>query len=403
MQIDASIHTSGNQQAKRTFDSLVGKFNLSLRIKASEYTHIHGSSSVVLPYLKPSDVLTCLLCKWPWLLFGGSELKEPLLLAFWDAYKLEHPAHEVFNESRERLSRTFPITVHGDGGRTQKRQPLEIFSMQPVIGLDTLACKKMAMKCSCIASAKCGCGHVSDPGLQRLNSKHSSFLTHFLVFAYPSKAYSKDFPNLLTGLLECVCDDLATACKDGLSINGKTLYPACIGFKLDMEWMVKVGALTRSYQNVGIVRPIPCCSECEAGSPGTPFEDVNIGARWVGTRFQTVPWNVPPPWRNIPFDNGQPAKFLRRDAFHIFRLGIGRNFAGSTIYLLVFMGCYLAINYFDQVSFFNFFCACACRCVCIYVCSMCVCMSCVVLPCEASHLLERVGQFHFALSALGEA
>ena len=330
-------------QAKRTFDSLVMRFNLSLRIKVSEYAHSEGNACVSIPYLQPSAILQNLLLRNSWLVCGGNQIAESsqLLLAFWDAYRENHGEHEVFKHSRERLARTFPITIHGDGGRTQKRQPLEILSLQPVIGLTTMA-SKAAMKCTCSTSVHCGSGNLANPALQRLNSKCSTFLTHFLVFAYPSKAYKADYPNLLTGLLECVCSNLAVVCEEGLVVREQFFFPACIGFKLDMEWMVKVGSLTRSYQNVGIVRPIPCCHECDAGSDGVPFEDVNPGARWVSTRFRTLPWNVPPPWNSIPFDRKSPAKFLRRDAFHIFRLGIARNFLGSSIYLLIYMGCFLA-------------------------------------------------------------
>ena len=74
---------------------------------------------------------------------------------------------------------------------------------------------------------------MCDPASQHLNSKHSTYLTHFLVFAFPSKAYS-EFPNILTGLLKEVMDNFASACEKGVvSQSGDTWYPACIGFKLD--------------------------------------------------------------------------------------------------------------------------------------------------------------------------
>ena len=166
----------------------------------------------------------------------------------------------------------------------------------------------------------------------------------FLLFAYPSKSY-KDFANLLHGLLQCVCDDLAEVCKSGIkTAGGRHYYFASVGFKLDMEWMAKIGSLTRSYQNVGHVNQIPCCHECDAGAHTVHFEDVNPNARWIATRFATLPWVRSPPWSKIPFDSRRPAKFLRRDAFHVFRLGIGRNFLASCIMLMCFMGCPLHGN-----------------------------------------------------------
>lgn len=274
------------------------------------------------------------------MLLGGfsGQRSEEMLLSFWQCYKVEHPDHAVFQFNDDRLRKTIPITIHGDGGRTQKHQPLEIFSMQPVIGLDTQASHRSG-SCHCPTSLRFGGADPKDPATHRLNSKHSTFLTHFLIFAYPSKNYS-DFPGLLTEFLELVCSNLGVLCNEGaLGFDGSAWYPCCVGFKLDMEWMAKCGSLTRSYQNVGHVKEKACCTECEAGLPHFSFENVNADAPWTLTRWRTIPWTRPPPWRGIPFDSGKPAKFLRRDAFHIFRMGIGRIFLASCVYLLICMNC----------------------------------------------------------------
>lgn len=327
-------------KAKRLHDRLVHKYGLSLQVPVSDYVHSEGPATATLPYLKPTDLFRTLLSdQHSFLLFGGCDEPnnvENLLRTFWASYQKEHPEHQVFDHP-ERLSRTFPITIHGDGGRTQKKQPLEVFSFQPVLGLSTPASK--TMQCRCHASVPYGGTDFGTPSSHRLNSKYSTFLTHFLVFAFPSKSYD-NFDNILTGFLKEALDDLANACAHGVtSQSGQIFYPCCIGFKLDMEWMAKVGTLTRSYQNVGHVNQKACCAECHAGEPAVPFEDVNVTASWISTRFNTMPWRVSPPWQNVPFDQGRPAKFLRRDAFHIFRLGICRNFLASSIYLLMYMGC----------------------------------------------------------------
>ena len=330
------------------------KFGLSLKIPLSDYVHSEGAASVVIPYLKPYDILERVLLKQPWMVLGGStgEESERLLLAFWDDYRVEHPGHAVFQFSRDRLRRTIPFTIHGDGGRTQKKQPLEIFSMQPVIGLNTALGKKT--HCRCDTSVAVGGDDMGCPASQCLNTKYSTYLTHFLIFAYPSKSYFKDFPQLLNGLLETACSNLGNVCCGGVvGFDGQRWFPAVVGFKLDMEWMAKCGSLTRSYQNVGHVREIPCCHECDAGMAGVPFENVNPNAEWMATRFSTVPWNTPPPWKDIPFDVAQPARFLRRDAFHIFRLGIGRNYIASCIYLFCYMDCPLDSQWVHAHFVFN--------------------------------------------------
>lgn len=143
-------------------------------------------------------------------------------------------------------------------------------------------------------------------------------------------------------------------CEEGLDgVDGNRWFPALIGFRLDMEWMTKVGTLDRSYQNVGTRNAIPCCHECDAGAEGVHFEDVNTTARWISTCWNTVPWSSSPPWHSVAFDTQAPAKFLRRDAFHIFRMGIGRNFLGSSVLLFVRMGCPLTSSR-DKFSGFWF-------------------------------------------------
>lgn len=326
-------------EAKRCFNGLVNRYGFSLRVQTGTYVHTEGSSTVSLPYLKPTAMLQKLLQSYPWALFGGhSEQQAPeLLRTFWKTYQKEHPQHEVFGRGVD-LSRVIPLTVHGDGGRTAKKQPLEVFSLQPLLGLESASMARRECRCEA-SSVEYGHGALSDPSLQCLNSKFNTYCTHFLIFAYPSKEYKDLTSNLLQGFIEHVCRDLNSACRDGLiSTTGHRYFFAMLGFRLDMEWMKKVGSLSRSYMNVGTKRKIPCCHECEAGTAGVPFEDVNRDAEWVNTRFRTKPWNTPPPWRHLPFDRARPAGFLKRDPFHVFRLGILRNWLASSVFLLIFMG-----------------------------------------------------------------
>ena len=304
-------------------------------------TNIHFESGEVveLPYLKPTDTLKVLLSDYPWLLLGGCKPDESqqLLLSFWDAYRLEHGGHAVFNYDRERLAKTVPMTFHGDGGRTQKKEPLEIFSMQPVLGLD---CRASASKqCSCSTSEEYS-GDLGSLWSQRVNSKHSSYLHHFLCFAYPSKEY-KSVAGLLDSMIAAVTTDFASACEKGITTESGDLYfVACLGIKADMEWQKKIGSLSRSYMNVGTANELATCHECDAGLPQVPFEDVNTTATWLQTRYRSLPWNSRPPWHKVPFDDSKPALFLRRDSFHVFRLGVGRNFAAGCILLMCYMGCF---------------------------------------------------------------
>ena len=302
------------------------------------YVHLEGPASVSIPYLKPSAMLQKLLVSYPWVLLGGHEPHQSgeTLRAFWKAYEKDHPQHEVFQRGVD-LGTVVPLTLHGDGGRTQKRQPLEIFSMQATLGLETARGKRKW--CHCPSSEAFAGDEPSNPMSQCLNSKFNSYLTHYLIFAFPSKAYRDQVSNLLQGIIEHVSRDLGAVCKDGLlSASGQRFYFACVGFRLDMEWMQKVGSLCRSYMNVGSKTMKACCHECDAGQPNVNFEDVGGDAAWVATRWNTLPWRTPPPWRHVPFEVARPAKFLRRDPLHIIRLGIGRNWLASSILLLIHMG-----------------------------------------------------------------
>ena len=147
---------------------------------------------MVIPYLKPSDIFSTMMSKHPWLLLGGSTgpESERMLESFWTCYRMDHPSHSVFDFDEGRLKRTIPITVHGDGGRTQKKQPLEIFSFQPVIGLNTRASRKRC-SCHCETSVEFGGGDAGDPSTHCLNSKHSTYMTHFwclLTHQNPTRA-----------------------------------------------------------------------------------------------------------------------------------------------------------------------------------------------------------------------
>ena len=168
-------------EANQAFSRVVSKFHFTLKIPIATYVHAEGPATASLPYHSPTQLLSVLLEKYPRLLMGGCDQEEccrQLLLAFWDCYEQEHPEHEIFKQkNRDRLGKTIPLTMHGDGGRTQKKQPLEICSLQPVLGLNSASCASVS--CHCPTSVKHGSGQFGDPLRQCLNSKHNTYMTHF--------------------------------------------------------------------------------------------------------------------------------------------------------------------------------------------------------------------------------
>ena len=313
--------------------------------RPSNHTHHENRETVIMPYLKPRDVLTTLLTEEPWLLLGGlapGPQAFDLLKTFWRVYRSEHATHKVFQMEQDNLldlSRTIPLMIHGDGGRTSKKQPLEVMSLIAVLGLDT----KKQLVCRCPKPFDFTKDRsVQDPLLQKLNNRNNSYLSHFLLFAFPSKKFKKT-PGLLKAMLRVVSDDIGSCCTNGIVVKNERWNFGVIGLRGDAEWHAKTGVLNRSYQNVGHKNEIPCCHLCDAGAPGIPFEDFRHGATWKSTMERLVPWNQPPPYSSIPFepwDTGAAAKFFRYDPLHVFRLGIVRNFIASCLIMLCTDGYY---------------------------------------------------------------
>lgn len=307
------------------------------------HKHSENGTTVELPYLKPTDVLSHLMDSYPWVLLGGLKPGLPsqqMLATFWKLYKEEHGSHAVYTMAENQqlnLEFTIPLVLHGDGGKTLKKQPLEVVSLSPILGLDTHG-KSLVCRCECprTYSGK----RKASPMAQRTNGRNNSYLTHYLLFAYPSKKYKKT-PGLLKSLLGKISNDLGTLCERGLQYQGNFYNFAVLGMRGDLEYHAKSGLLKRSYMNVGHRNPIPCCSECLAGGPGVEFEDFSRSAAWRATLYSSAPWDGLPPFSSIPFEDwtgGSAARFFKRDPLHIFRLGISRQFIASSIVLLCIQG-----------------------------------------------------------------
>ena len=335
--------------ASRQYKGLVRKFNFSLNVKVSFHDYYENGAHVCLPFLKPSHILQCLLDNYPWLLLGGLKPgsdSDRLLLTFWRHYQKFQPSHAVFVGTDDlKLSKTIPLLLHGDAGRTQRKLPLEIVMLEAVLGLDSSSHETCF--CRCAEACEFGGPDLSSPYAQRLNQKHSSYLSRFLVFAFNSKQYPL-LPGLLRSMLEALSVDLGRVCQSGLAARNTRWHFATIGMKGDLEYHQKIGTLERSYLNVGRTNFIKCCHLCGAGDAQHPFEDVSERASWVNTLNATVPWqpHALPPFSPIPYEdwtgnaNGMASSWFRLDPFHVFRLGVARNFIASVLLLLCFKGFY---------------------------------------------------------------
>ena len=325
------LRARSDANAARTLERLANRFNMRMGVPISHHTHAQGPNVVTMPWLKPSDYVTYLMKFYPEMLLGGltpGPDSEQLLETFWREFQRTQPTHYVFTRPERRWKRTIPLLLHGDGGRTQGKQPLECISMHPALGLDSA--QQGTMACHCNTCVSYGNRGYDDPLQQRCGQKHNSMLSHFLLFAFPSKKYPR-LRSLLVEMHRAVADDVGPMCRSGFDIAGQRFYLGILGYMGDAEYHTKFGALTRSYQHVGSRRELPCCHECLAGTPNVPFEDVSATALWASSINSSFPWTSTPVFSSIPYENwttlpSRAPQFYRRDTFHVFRHG---NLAGD--------------------------------------------------------------------------
>eukprot|EP00439_Symbiodinium_sp_Y106_P030613 s149_g3.t1 len=353
-------------QAERDAHRLFSRWGLRLGVKVSELILSDGGRNLVVPFLKPSNWIRCLLAKYPSALFGGCNLdKGPTkCLAFWKGLYQSQNTLEVFHHFKpEQLQYVLPILLYGDEGTGSKKQPIAIGSFETVFGIEdeeTRKTTKRAKFSDCIH----GCGdeeilghccklpehwpphprepaglRLSDDDLQELqNQWHAStghsYLARYLNYIIPT-AWLDLGPWVLDGVQKAVADDLHSLFYEGLIVNGQQFHVAVVGLKGDQKWHVRVAGFYRSYLHLGDVKSHEICPDCLAGNPEYPFEETGYNPRWVETFGSAdLPWSEPGVFESLPFDSTFPSFKYKRDMLHTFKLGLGREIAGGTIMLL---------------------------------------------------------------------
>ena len=317
-----------SDNAARHLNATVLRFGMAVPVPISEYVYREGAETFTMPYLRPRDYLETLLRVRPHLLFGGYPVgpeQRAAFVQFWASFKEEQPSHAAFQFDEatlaKRLRNSIPLSLHGDGGRTAKRQPLQIISLEPTLGI-------LSPDSSTGPLQHCRCAAPAPFSEQRLNQKENSYLTRFLLAAFPGKQYPA---GLLVDLWKTLSTELADLFWNGICYNNFTFYPTCIGLKGDMEFHAASLPLDRSFRNLGTRQEKMICIECEAGKPEIPWEDCNAGALWEATCYRSHPWRGESPFSRLPFEDwhqlpSRASCFFRRDAMHVFRLGLLASF-----------------------------------------------------------------------------
>ena len=331
--------------AERDLHRFFRRAGLSMPMPISSMVHnFDDGESLTLSHVRLVDWLRVLIAKYPELLAGGNSPVEEQLLGFWDLYRHLHPTHEVYARHAGQLHCVWPLLFFGDEGRGPKRSQFMEATIESPLGLSELSEKDT--QCNCRGQA--GVPHAWLPRFPQEvgNSNHAcavervatnytghSFLTRFLLFGLPAFLY-EGRPDIIKNHLKAVSDDLKQLFEDGIQIQGRTHYAALVGSKGDFKFQAfTVGNLTRSYAHLKGQNGM--CSLCKAGTSEHSFEDVQPEPSWAQSMFAERPWNanIPPVFAGVPYDNSCPERMFQLDCFHIFKLGVGRDLAGSVLWL----------------------------------------------------------------------
>ena len=344
-----------DSNATRDVDHLLNYFGLSLKVPRDVLLFSsRNGDSIELPWIRPSAWVKYLIEKHPTLLSGNKPSLGDELEAFWAYYKKVHPEHVMFagpeSQQAHRMRTTIPLLLHGDEGRYLKRSNFMVCTVECPLGSDDNGSRK-SKACSC----------ASDPVLQKYtellqassesrpsktrriamaqktNCKGHSYLSKFLCFGLQCKFY-KEFPGLLQKAFAEVAADLTSLAEQGISVSSDRYYASFLGVKGDLKFHVQLGALNRSYFNVGVKYDHAICHLCMAGSPGIPFEEVCDDPLWESSLFQQAPWDEAPPLSSIPHDSRGGEASFKLDLFHCWKVGLGRDMVGSSIMYLALAG-----------------------------------------------------------------
>eukprot|EP00439_Symbiodinium_sp_Y106_P035573 s6221_g4.t1 len=306
--------------AEKSLQAVVKRWSLNIDVPL---TYVDVGNDCRIPMLLPADYIRTLrdagyLNK----LLGSSRLAE-----FWENFRGEQPTHEVFDHGHFiDYSSLVPLYLHGDGGRTYKRDELMVIQFQPVLGFGSRL------------------SHPNKFGQQTgINLQGHSFTTRFLTGVMPKQMY-RDSLDVFDNFMVHTMSSLESLYYQGLQLpHGRVLRFLVVGLKGDLPFLAKAGHLNRTFSNIRKApeRPtskplVGCCWMCGAGSPNIPFEDFGTAPRWLGTcgANNALPWHSMPPWfdhvpAHVHEDRGS---FFKLDILHIYHLGVGRDFGGSSKY-----------------------------------------------------------------------
>ena len=345
------LPSSSDGHAARDTRRFINRWGFTWNVPVSYFRYKQGAEELVLPYLSPLKLIPHLLERAPEILMGGCDTVEGqrLLSTFWSTYRECHPTHTVFQEHADSLSTVLPLAVHGDEGRGVRKGNTCLLTVESVLGMAT---KSNMDSGAHYAACKCCSTAGLDMSKQVLTKQPLSaapplaaqqahnicghpFLNKLLIFMMPTKL-AKDV-DLLLGFIEHISKELKQLFFEGVYARGRFWHGAVVGLKGDMVWFKKIGRLNRCFSN--LAHDACMCHECLAGTLRQPYEDLREQPSWSRSIFAARPWGLQgPSFAAVPYDREHPEKIMQRDTFHNTKIGIYRDFVGSTVLLLCELG-----------------------------------------------------------------
>ena len=324
---------SEEKNASRIADKVFEEHELLLPLPIQQMQHevVKGLHRSIDSYrLKPQDWVRFLYEEDPRLLGGLKGNLHENCYSFWQAYRLQHPEHTVFEKHGygDALRFVLPLLLHGDEGRGKRKTGYMVMSFETPFG----STAHSGRPCDC-------CQYLQDrpflPSYGTLNEelltpevvsccrkmytnyKGHSYLSRHLLFGLGKTVY-KDNPNVLQDLMEATAQDFKSLFESGVEINvggrTQTLFGAIVAIKGDLDFHTIYFSLERSYSKVMVRGRVGhICHLCHAAagsfdpSADCPsFEDFSESPQWRSSLYKTRPWQpeAAPTLSQIPFDRG---------------------------------------------------------------------------------------------------
>lgn len=265
--------------SERDVHKLADKFKLTLPIPLS----LFKAGDKTIHYVKMSNWASFLLSFNLWHHLCG--LGSPdmgkcghIWTTFWEQFQQTNPGHEVFSrDGRDGfdLSRCCGLLLHGDEGRTLRKQAILILSCHSILGY--------GIRTSCSTRKK---------DIHKLNYLKSTWATRFLLGILPKTMHSVDEEStesdddvwgsdVYESLLNAVAQDLKHLWEQGMvsPLDGQKYFFCIINVIGDWPWLQKAGHLGRSFMNAAkhssTSRSTPkgICHQCCADQPGCIFSE----------------------------------------------------------------------------------------------------------------------------------